>query len=256
MKYYPPLGRSRALDRACAAEIGADGERGPLRFPRTRTQSRGARPGAGVVRSDGALHVARGSRHPCRRRTAAPGCRDEGRLGAAAEASAASISIRQQRAGKGTARSTPAGDFVRFHAVCCWPVVPDAVIPSRAPPSSSFLPCFVLNLRLSTRRSNMTSWKHTVAIQHSAAALHAPCLRAAAMASTGHCFLECPLILSINGRHHRVTCLAFCHQFGTKPAANCQPSTYTLAGSMTQIKILQLLQGRCASFCHNRIPGI
>jgi len=31
--YRPPLGLSRTLDRVCAAEIGAERERGPLRFP-------------------------------------------------------------------------------------------------------------------------------------------------------------------------------------------------------------------------------
>ena len=56
-----------------------------------------------------------------------------------------------------------AGDFVRFHAVRR-PVAPGAAVPSRAPPSSTFLPCLVLNVRL-PHGARMTSRKHVVVIR-------------------------------------------------------------------------------------------
>jgi len=76
------------------------------------------------------------------------GCRDEGRRGVAVDAAA------EQHAGgqMAPARSTPETSF-RFHTVGRL-AAPGAAVTSRAPPSSSFLPCLVSNLRLSTRRTN------------------------------------------------------------------------------------------------------
>ena len=57
-----------------------------------------------------------------------------------------------------------AGDFLRFNAVRR-PVAPGAAVPSRAPPSSTFLPCLVLNVRLPHGGPRMTLRKHGVVIR-------------------------------------------------------------------------------------------
>jgi len=77
-------------------------------------------------------------------------------------------------AGNGTC-TIDAGDVVRFHAACR-PAAPGAAVTSRAPPSSSFLPCLVSNLRLSTRRTNGVVEAHRgeLVIRHSGGGAH-PC---------------------------------------------------------------------------------
>ena len=57
-----------------------------------------------------------------------------------------------------------AGDFVGFQAVRR-PVALGAAVPSRAPPSSTFLPCLVLNVRLPHGGPRMTLRKHGVVIR-------------------------------------------------------------------------------------------
>jgi hypothetical protein len=93
-----------------------------------------------------------------------------------------------------------AGDFVGFHAVRR-PVAVGAAVPSRAPPSSTFLPCLVLNVRL-PHGARMTSRKHVVVIRrrrtiHGRLAPPASgCVRLGirAPASTGYSSVECPLM--------------------------------------------------------------